>query len=341
MMPPILFMACAALFGSAGAALADSPALDFLPPPDQRIEFPNEIYGRKSLALKREFDEKRSPAACEALIVILERLLVEDPASRFWRAGPIPVPVAGGRACGLDNWGGPLGLLSNLYAFQGKCYEASVMAVRRILVSAEDLARFGAKASEPFRTWLFVDEASSSELFRQLDQEAIRKGAKLHPLLFLNGWAMRARWKGKEVQQALVSLTDVAYALGRDHWRELLQQDWKAWVFTLTFKGRTYRFQGGSKKATAQGRALQLSRAVERSFYDLYVPVFDLARFLAATFRDPRDSDLFIDSAIAEEMRKKEDFERARVRLCFLQTCFPEARFIVLELPLKAASLPR
>lgn len=120
------------------------------------------------------------------------------------------------------------------------------------------------------------------------------KGAQFSPLIFVNGWCVRARWKGNDPNDALISLNDLAYALGGEKWRDIIQRDWKAWRFNLSIKGKTLTFTANSQKAKIESKEVSLSHRVERSFYDLYVPLGDLVKALGGTLCPPKADELSV-----------------------------------------------
>ena len=259
--------------------------LESLPPPEVRIERPNAIYGHSFFHLYRKFKAAPSHDLCERLIKALERLLLEEPGGRF-----APMPDLGGRMYLLDDSGGPLGTLSELYQFQGRYDEAVVVEIQRSLIMHHDavlLDSVGRVFPSPYGDPPYRLRSSIDFV-----KQTLRKGIRVKPIIFVCGWPIRARWKGNEPEDAFVSLNDVAYALGGEKWRDVIHHDWKNWRFTLSLQGKTLSFSAGSQKGVISGKEVQLRHPVKRSFYNLYVPLGDLMRLVGGSLRPPKPDEL-------------------------------------------------
>lgn len=266
-------------------AIGEEPMddLESMPPPEVRIEKPNAIYGHSFFRAYRKFKAIPSQRLCEQLIKALERLLLEEPGGRFAREPLFRAPMYL-----FDNWGGPLGILSELYQFQGRYDEAITVEVQRALVMYHD-AVLADSFAPVFPGPNLLNYLPSATHFIK---RTLGRGIQVKPIIFIRGWPVRARWKGDELEDALVSLNDVAYALGGENWRDIIQHDWKNWRFTLSAKGKTVTFTFGSQKAFVAGKEALLRHKVERSYYDLYVPLIDFVKLIGGNIRPPKPDEL-------------------------------------------------
>jgi hypothetical protein len=266
-------------------AIGEEPMdeLESMPPPEVRIEKPNAIYGHSFFRAYRKFKASPSQRLCEQLIKALERLLLEEPGGRFARE-----PLFGAPMYLFDNSGGPLGTLSELYQFQGRYNEAVAVEVQKALVMYHDAVLADSFAPVFPGPNLLNDLRSAIDFIKR----TLERGIQVKPLVFVRGWPIRARWKGNSPDDALISLNDLAYALGHDQWRDIIHHDWKAWRFTLSLQDKTLSFSAGSPKGVVSGKEVQLRHPVERSFYDLYVPLGDLVRLVGGSLRPPKPGEL-------------------------------------------------
>jgi hypothetical protein len=131
-------------------------------------------------------------------------------------------------------------------------------------------------------------------------KKILAKKPNVHSPIFVHGWCVRAKWKGDNPNDALVSLNDFAYAWQRDPLAEAfnvdtpkaLKRDWQAGRFTLSLKNKTLVFQAGLKTALVDGKEVALSDQVERAPYDLYVPLGDLLKHLGGSVRAPQKDEM-------------------------------------------------
>lgn len=255
---------------------------------------PNYWYGHKIGPIYRQFKKNPSPLLCNRLIEALETLLAKFPDGRF-AAPPYLVEKRLGVKSFymIDDAGGPLGMLSKLYQYQGKCEEALTIEIRKALVMMEDDAMMLASGLNPF-PYPFGDSPNSLRPTIEFTRQVLAKKPQIHPLIFVNGWCVRTKWKGSKTENVLISLNDFAYTIGRERWGEILRRDWKAWRFTISVKGKTISFSAGSRQVTVNGKETIFSRSAERYFYDLYVPLRDLVKVLGGTVRSPKADELTV-----------------------------------------------
>jgi hypothetical protein len=272
---------------------------ELVPPPHVRIEKPNAIYLNKISPLYRQFKISPSPILAQKIVTALERLLLDNPTARFVFA----TNPTGGEPFqpiyAVDNHGGPLSMLSALYQYQGRYDEALAIEVRKALVIMQDV-----QIADSFAT---TTSGGGGNLPRELidvievAEKMLAQKRNIHPLVFVNGWCVRTRWKGNNPNDALVSLNDVAYAfhrepfittLGDEKAQSVIRRDWRAPRFSLSLKDRTLVFQANLKKALVDGKEVALSRQVERAPFDLYVPLGDLLKSLGGTVRPPQKDEL-------------------------------------------------
>ncbi len=220
-------------------------------------------------------------------VCALERILLDFPDGRviLMEGFGLPKPLTLQRA-GIREG------LSACYFAEGKWDEALALAVQGLLLDWDNYFLLKLHNIHPFPDPFRGDPPAAVLDFVKRIKEMQRKGARFSPLIFVRGWCLRARWKGDDPKDALVSLNDFAYALGYDQWREIIQRDWKEWRFTFSIKGKTISFTAGSKKANINGKEFILTHQIERSFYDLYVPLGDLVKALDGTIRSPKADEL-------------------------------------------------
>ena len=264
---------------------------ELVPPVTLKPSHPNYWYGHKIWPIYRQFKETKSLALCNRLIDALETLLANFPDARFV---PPPYLVRAKSFYMLDDAGGPLGMLAELYHFQGRYEEALIFQLRKSLVMMEDIAMMIASGLGIFPNSLKSDPPFIFELKPSIEyaQQLLSQKVKVHPVLFACGWPLRVKWKGNNPNDALVSLNDIAYALGKGNWQDILQRDYKSWRFTLSVKGKTITFTDKSQKAVIEGKEATLRYPVERSYYDLYVPLIDLVKLIGGNLRPPKPDEL-------------------------------------------------
>lgn len=61
---------------------------------------------------------------------------------------------------------------------------------------------------------------------------------------------------------------------------------------SYSLQDKTLTFSAGSPKGVVSGKEVQLRHPVERSFYDLYVPLGDLVRLVGGSLRPPKPGEL-------------------------------------------------
>lgn len=223
----------------------------------------------------------------------LERILLEFPDERFLHRPKglgLPERVERGYA---RSW------LVASYMAEGKWDDALTLMVQHLFVHWVENLEMKSGLLYGFPVYPYPDPFQGDpprvvlKLAKEI-KEMQEKGAKFSPLLFIRSWCLRARWKGSDPNDALVSFNDLAYALGNDRWQEIIQRDWKAWRFTISVKGKTITFAAESQKAVIEGKEVTLRYPVERSFYDLYVPLSDLVKILGGTVRPPKPEELTV-----------------------------------------------
>lgn len=281
--------------GQVNTQPAKTPQI-ILPPPGRplSVKEATKLYQSVVMFASICYNQGLSPHPLpEAYIRCLERILLDFPDERF-----VFVPKGLGMRERVE-YGGCRAALAVSYQAQGKWDEALSLEVQDLLIGwIENIEKksgflYGFPAfpfPDPFRG---DPPAAVLNLAKHIE-EMQEKGAQFSPLIFVHGWCLRARWKGKDPKDALISLNDFAYALGREKWREIIQRDWKGWRFTLSVKGKTVSFTAESKKADIDGKEVTLTHQVERSFYDLYVPLGDLLKALGGVIRSPKADELAV-----------------------------------------------
>ncbi|MER3501854.1 MAG: hypothetical protein IMHGJWDQ_001698 [Candidatus Fervidibacter sp.] len=283
----------AMVFVTAQGRCAEEPLFQ-IPPPENQLSMDEAKDLYHSFELFVSHYPQRDPLPLPiAYVRLLERILLDFPDERFLfrpRGLGLPARVERGYA---RAW------LAASYQAQGKWDETLALRVQdffiRWIESIEKksglLYGFPAFPSlDPFRG---DPPAAVLHLAKRI-KEMQEKDTWFSPLIFVRGWCLRARWKGKELKDALIPLNDFAYALGGEKWRDIISHDWKAWCFTISVKGKTVSFQAGSKKAKVNGKEVTLTHPAERSFYDLYVPLVDLVRALGGVIRPPKADELVV-----------------------------------------------
>ncbi len=265
-----------------------------VPPPEKRLSMDEakELYHSFELFLSRYPQKVRLPLPA-IYIRCLERILLDFPDERFLfrpRGLGLPAVVERGYA---RSW------LAASYKAQGKWDEFLALTIQDFVIRWLENLEAKAGLKYGFPVFPFPDPfrgdppAAIVQLARNI-KEMQEKGAQFSPLIFLNGWCLRARWKGNDPEDALVSLNDFAYALFGERWREKLHHDWQTWRFTLSIQDKTISFSAGSQKAIVSGKEVKLRHPVERSFYDLYVPLGDLVKVVGGSIRSPKPEELQI-----------------------------------------------
>lgn len=273
-----------------GCCLAEPEV--YAPPPDKQLNMDEakELYDSFIHFITRYPDGVPLPLP-RVLIEVLERLLLDFPDERFYRI-PKGLGLPERVECAyVRSW------LIGSYRAEGKVYESLILNIQDILIGwIEDKKRksgllYGFPAF-PFPDPFQGDPPRIVLHLAEYIKDIKAKGVQISPVIFANCWPLRARWKGDDPEDALVSFNDLAYALGGDKWREIIQRDWKLWHFTISIKGKTLTFAAESQKAVVSGKEIQIRHKVERSFYDLYVPLGDLVRALGGTIRPPKPDEL-------------------------------------------------
>lgn len=265
-----------------------------LPSPDNPLSIKDAtaLYQSATLYISTCFRKGVPPYPLPEIYVRLhERILLDFPDEKF-----VFVPEGLGMKERVE-YGACRAALAVSYSLQGKWSEAIALMAQNLLIRwIENQERktgllYGFPAF-PFPD-PFEDDPPAAVLGLAKNIEEIqKKGARFSPLIFVHGWTVRARWKDKNPDDALVSLNDIAYGLGQDRWRDFIQHDWKNFRFTLSVKGTTVTFFAESRKALVSGKGVSLRHKVERSYYDLYVPLGDLVKMLGGTVRPPKPDEL-------------------------------------------------
>ena len=265
-----------------------------VPPPDRQlsVEEAKRLYNSFVSFLGRYPYGVPLPLPRE-WIEVLERLLMDFPDERFYyipRGLGLPERVE--RAY-VRSW------LSASYRAEGKVYESVVLDIQDFLIGWIDYEMMKSGLLYGYPSFPYPDPFRGDPPTAVLRlAEHIKniqvKGVQLSPVVFANSWPLRVRWKGNDINDALISLNDLAYGLGKERWREILQRDYKAWRFVLSVKGKTITFTKGGRKAVIEGKEVILRYPVERSFYDLYVPLDDLVKVLGGTVRPPKPDELVV-----------------------------------------------
>jgi len=261
-----------------------------IPPPEERLSY-DEARRLHNLFLRflsnRSWQDIPLP---EEYIRLLERLLLDFPDERYLLERGLGLGERIERGY-VRTW------LAYAYRLRGEWDEYLALSVQDFMIDwLENLEkkaglRYGIPmftSPDPFRG----DPPAAIVWLAKNIQEMQGKGARFSPLIFLHGWCLRVKWKGENPEDALVSLNDFAYALFGERWRERVHHDWKTWRFTLSLQDKTLTFSAGSPKGVVSGKEVQLRHPVERSFYDLYVPLGDLVRLVGGSLRPPKPGEL-------------------------------------------------
>lgn len=261
-----------------------------IPPPEERLSY-DEARRLHNLFLRflsnRSWQEIPLP---EEYIRLLERLLLDFPDERYLLERGLGLGERIERGY-VRSW------LAYAYRLRGEWDEYLALSVQDLMIDwLENLEkkaglRYGIPmftSPDPFQG----DPPAAIVRLAKNIREMQGKGARFSPLIFLHGWCLRVRWKGKNPEDALVSLNDFAYALFGERWRERVHHDWKTWRFTLSLQDKTLSFSAGSPKGIVSGKEVQLRHPVKRSFYDLYVPLGDLMRLVGGSLRPPKPDEL-------------------------------------------------
>jgi hypothetical protein len=266
-----------------------------IPPPEKRLSYDE---ARRLHRLFEDFLRRHFPSEGpwqnitlpEEYIRLLERLLLDFPNERYLLERGLGLGERIERGY-VHSW------LAYAYRVRSEWDKYLALAIQDLLIGwLENLEskaglKYGFPAfpfPDPFRG----DPPAAIVWLAQNIQEAQRKGVRFSPLIFLRGWCLRVKWKGENPEDALVSLNDFAYALFGERWRERVHHDWKTWRFTLSLQDKTLTFSAGSPKGVVSGKEVQLRHPVERSFYDLYVPLGDLVRLVGGSLRPPKPGEL-------------------------------------------------
>jgi len=282
-------------FGQGNTQPEKAPQID-LPPPDKplSVKEATKIYQSTHMfySIRHSQGLPLYPLP-EVYIQCFERILLDFPDEKF-----VFVPKGLGMRERVE-YGGCRAALAASHWAQGKWNEALALEVQDLFIRWVENLEMKSGLLYGFPLYPFPDPFRSdppAAVLRIADivKEKQGKGAKFSPLLFIRSWCLRARWKGSDPNDALVSFNDLAYALGNDRWQEIIQRDWKAWRFTISVKGKTITFAAGSQKAVIEGKEVTLRYPVERSFYDLYVPLGDLVKALGGAVRPPKPEELTV-----------------------------------------------
>lgn len=283
-------------FGLSNTQPAKMPEFD-LPSPEKALSIKEAtmLYQSVQKFVSDRYSQGLSPYPLpEAYIRLLERILLDFPDEKF-----VFIPKGLGLKERVE-YGSCRAAIAASYWAQGKWSEALALEVQDLLIRWIENLEFKAGFIYGFPAFPFPNPFREENPPPAVLQLANRikgmqdKGAQLSPVIFVGGWPLRARWKGDDPTNALVSLNDIAFALGKEKWREIIQRDWKEWRFTLSVKNKTITFKAGSKEAVVSGKKISLRHKVERSFYDLYVPLGDLVKALGGNVRPPKADELNI-----------------------------------------------
>lgn len=262
-----------------------------IPPPEKKLSMgaAKDLYHSFELFISRYLQKMPLPLP-DDWVRCLERILLDFPDERFLhRPKGLGLPERIERAY-VRSW------LAASYKAEGRWDEALSLWMQDFFIGwIENLEKkvgllYGFPAfpfPDPFR-----DPEKAIESFANFVRKMQKEGGRFPPLIFVRGWPIRARWKGNSLDDALISLNDFAYALGGENWRDVIQHDWKNWRFTLSVKGKTVTFAFGSQKALVAGKESLLRHKVERSYYDLYVPLIDLVKLIGGNLRPPKPDEL-------------------------------------------------
>lgn len=228
--------------------------------------------------------------ACQSLV---DRLLLARPDSCFFRQSHF---FGGGLSYGPnDKWGGPLLTRGSLALDAGDPRAAFESRARYYQLDRREMTQRAAHGLD-----LYQSPATTERLaLQQLVAEGWIERISPRELVACGGDFVFSRWTGGNLDDALISLRDVAFSLGNDPasnqwdlWMRAWRVDWPAGRFTLLAGGRELTFARDSAEALLDGQPKPLRRACEQVYYDLYVPLADLTELLGGTLRRPREGEL-------------------------------------------------
>lgn len=220
---------------------------------------------REALARYRE---TKDPTLREHCLIMLERVLLTDPDGLTGSGGGI-LSAWDRRSHGMQS---PTALAAELLADQGDLDRAVPLALREAITSTDS----------HWRTVLFlgimnggVFGGAATSLHAVDEAWRDRVDARLHGLVYLAGGYLCTLWPSERLEDALVSLRDVAW-YARLHAQDTAfwQVDWRTGEFTVD--GARYRTEPPSF----------------RTEFDLYIPLVDWCRAQGAALRPAREGEL-------------------------------------------------
>lgn len=289
-----LAAAVVTVLGWCPAARADMPPI---PEPGVRIEFPNGLLGRVVLPVLQAYRAGPTEAGEEWLARTADRLLVERPDGRY-----VYHERRGTRGWyTLVGWGvfTILNLGAEADADHARLVEIHARA-GQVLIADQ---RRAAAALAALRGGVFGDAGTAERaMVERLGRLAApHAGRVVHGLVAYHGWFLFTRWPTDDPTGTLVSLRDIAFSIGDDlldpdirNWWRAWDVDWTADRFTLLYAGHRLTFTAGSTEALLDGEPRVLRGAPERIYYDLYVPLADLAELLGGEVREAREDELTV-----------------------------------------------